>query len=369
MHQARFARPSGVASTSDGAAYVSDSASCRLRRVAPTLSVTAAAASCNTTLLELLRPSGCSSYEPPQGGDGLTASPLSGNVWYNPGGNSTSPSLPGRGEGSPARASAGAAAVASVVAAANNAEDGRSVAGRTIRQCQGSPPPARLDRAGNPRDALVVDDGLTDAPEDTGRGTTVRFSCPTSCARAGEGYGGAVWGGPSFYSDDSAVCPAVMHAGLLGGLDDRGGRAVLVARLLSGNASSEAREGSRRNNVTAGGVSGDWARGFALGLASPAEVTAQTVSGVPAGALGEGCGGIRDGQPPQEAVFGRPAGIDAWRWGNLTNEVRRPGRRGAGLRRGAGSPASFFAFSSSTGVSRRSLHRPFHRGRIPMARG
>ncbi|CAN0493606.1 unnamed protein product, partial [Ectocarpus sp. 12 AP-2014] len=33
--EARFSRPSGVASTADGAAYLSDAASCRLRRVAP----------------------------------------------------------------------------------------------------------------------------------------------------------------------------------------------------------------------------------------------------------------------------------------------------------------------------------------------
>lgn len=309
---------------------MSDVASCRLRRLAPTITVTAAPAACNTTFVEVLRPSGCSSYDPPQGGDGLTVSPLSGNIWYNSWRNLTTFLLEGGqgvdGEDDTLKGSAKAPAAAEAVDSADGVygEDRTSVAGRTIRQCQGSPPPDRLDRAGNQRDAQVVDDGLTDVPEDTGVGTTIRLACPTSCTAEGGLLTGSVRGSPDFYTDDSAVCTAAVHAGLLNdsyGYDELGSVIVVVARLLPGNASVAARKGSFANNVTAGDAPAGWVRGFALELASLAEVTTQTVAGAPVGALGKGCGDARDGQPPQEAVFDRPAGIDAWRWRNLTNEV------------------------------------------------
>lgn len=328
--QARFARPSGVTSTSDGAAYISDVASCRLRRVAPTIDFAAAPATCNTSLAEALRPSGCSSYDPPQGGDGLTVSPLSGYVWYNSWRNLTSLT-----EGTGDSAVAVAAAAAAAEAAGGYGEDYISVTGRVVRQCVGFPPPDRLDRADDERDTLVIDDGLRDVVEDTGVGTMIRLTCPTSCFDSFANYanrgGGVVRGSPEFYTDDSAVCMAAAHMGLVTtdivashSLELHGESEpaiVVVARLLPGNATAAARAGSVANNVTASDAPARWGRGFTLELASRAEVTAQTVSGIPAGALGEGCGDAVDGQPPQEAVFGRPAGIDAWRWGNLTDEV------------------------------------------------
>lgn len=325
--QARFARPSGVTSTSDGAAYISDVASCRLRRVAPTIKFVAAPATCNTTLLEVLRPSGCSSYEPPQGGDGLLVSALSGYIWYNSWRNLTSLA-----EGTGDSATAVAAAAAAEVAGGYG-EDYTSVAGRVVRQCVGFPPPDRLDRAVEERDTLVIDDGLREVFEDTGVGTTIRLTCPTSCV---DGIGvrggrGVVRGSPDFYTDDSAVCMAAVHMGLMTtntmashSLEVDGESepvVVIVVRLLPGNATAAARGGSTANNITASDAPANWGRGFALKLASRAEVTAQTISGIPAGALGEGCGDAVDGQPPQETVFGRPAGIDAWHWGSLTDEA------------------------------------------------
>lgn len=336
-------RPSSVASTADGAAYVSDAGSCRLRRVAPTVSFASAAVTCDTTLTEVLRPSGCSSYEPPQGEDGLTASPVSGNVWYNHWRNVN--------EGS------GSASEGVDVAAEtdNNgdylyAEDPEHVAGRVIRQCVGFPPPYRLDRAIDPFDALVVDDGLEVASEDTGRRTTVRISCPTSCVAAVErGHAkGKVRGSPDFYTDDSSVCMAAVHAGVLSNasaaspapvqpsVSTRGSSSssesedpdmvvVVIARLLLGNTSEAAASTlpsySSANGVLAEGAPRDMERGFALEMALPSEVTTQTIAGRPAGALGEGCGEPVDGQPPQEAVFGRLAGIDAWHTSNLTDQV------------------------------------------------
>lgn len=337
MCQARFSRPSGVASTSDGAAYLTDAASCHLRRVAPTVSFAAALATCNTTLTEVLRPSGCSSYDPPQGGDGLTTSPLSGNVWYNHWRNDSA-LLDGE---------AGAYGSGSSMATATASSDSEVDGGRAIRQCVGHPPPYLFDRADNPLDVLAVEDGLTGALEDTGVGTTVRLACPADCLGATSGVG-EVRGSSEFYTDDSAVCMAAVHAGVLTAdtpasprppaassssmwweqtpTSSSDGYVVVVARLLAGNTSDAAdlstRAGFQANGVSTGDAPGDWARGFALEAALPSELTGQTVAGRPAGPFGEGCGEVVDGQPPQEAVFGRPAGIDAWWAANITHQAR-----------------------------------------------
>lgn len=326
--------------------------------MAPTASLATSLATCSTTLTESLRPSGCSSYDPTQGGDGLTASPLSGNVWFNHWRN-VSEAL---GEGKYDEGASESARAAAEMAAADGsgdysyAEDAEFTAGRVIRQCVGFPPPYRLDRADDSYDALVVDDGLAGMSEDAGVDTTIRIACPTSCLQAvAEGQAvGDVRGSSDFYTDDSAVCMAAVHAGILstdtaasaasplppakstswsssssqesGEYDSNETVVVVIARVLPGNKSAEApytlRSGSDANNVSAGASPGDWSRGFSLELASPAEVTTQTIAGRPAGALGDGCGEVEDGQPPQEAVFRNPAGIDSWRAGNLTDEVR-----------------------------------------------
>lgn len=242
-----------------------------------------------------------------------------------------------------------AAAAATAGSAASEGDSGRA-----IRQCVGHPPPYRFDRADDPLDTLAVDDGLTGAFEDTGVGTTVRLACPADCLGATTGGGGAVRGSSDFYTDDSAVCMAAVHAGVLSAetpasprpsaaslsssmwwapspaTSAEDGYVVVVARLVAGNTSDAAvlgtRAGFEANGVSAGDAAGDWARGFALEAALPSEVTGQTVAGRPAGPLGEGCGEVGDGQPPQEAIFGRPMGIDAWWAANITDQVRSRSR-------------------------------------------
>eukprot|EP00903_Cladosiphon_okamuranus_P018631 g17149.t3 len=331
--EVRFSRPSGVASTANGVAYVSDAISCRLRRVAPTVSFAAALATCTTTLAEALRPSGCSSYDPPQGGDGLTASPLSGNVWYNYWRNISS-DVDDVEDGS----GPGTAAAAAALSGADT--------GRVIRQCVGFPPPYRFDRADEARDAQAVEDGLKGAFEDTGVGTTVRLACPIACVGAAGSTGaGSVRGSSDFYTDDSAVCMAAVHAGVLTAdtpaspqppaassssmwwespsSDETLSHVVVIARLVAGNTSDavpSTRAGSDANSVSAGAAPGDWARGFAVEVAMSGEMTGQTVAGRPAGPLEEGCGEPSDGQPPQEAVFRRPKGVDAWWPASLSDQ-------------------------------------------------
>jgi len=311
-----------VAFTADGAAYVTDSSSCRLRRVAPTASFATTLATCTTTLTEALRPSGCSSYDAPQGKDGLTASPLSGNVWYNHWRNASDFLDDDAGDES----FSGMAAAAAAAAGSTPGND----AGRSIRQCVGFPPAYRFDRADKAVDALAVDDGFAGAFEDTAVGTTVRVSCPVGCLGAAElaSSVGRVRGSPDFYTDDSAVCMAAVHAGVLTAetlasprppaassssawwatspRDEALTHVVVIATLVAGNSSDAvpaARVGSESNGVSADGAPGDWARGFAVEAAASGELAAQSVAGRPGGPLEDGCGELSDGQPSASPII------------------------------------------------------------------
>lgn len=124
----------------------------------------------------------------------MTASSLSGNVWYNHWRN-TSSELDDVADGS------GLGTASAATAAVPGADTGRA-----IRQCVGFPPPYRFDRADEAIDALAVEDGLTGSFENTGVGTLVRFACPIDCVAAiNSADAGSVRGSSEFYADDSAV--------------------------------------------------------------------------------------------------------------------------------------------------------------------
>ncbi|CAM9219332.1 unnamed protein product, partial [Choristocarpus tenellus] len=342
---AQLSRPSGVATTSDGMIYVAESASCRLRRVAPS-SLVAANATCLSRFVEALRPSGCGSYDPPVGGRGKTATSLFGNIFYNRAYGSNGTRAPGRtGDDDAGFNSEGWGGKDNQAGASPDDAAWESV-GREVKDCVGTPPVTLLDKENLNGSGLnlVVDDGLTSIKEDTGDGTEVRLSCPVGClsATTAAGSGNIVWGGGGggglrFYSDESAVCLAALHAGVLGTGDDGLGEGGVVTALLrpgtlaAGDNDTD-RAGSTSNGVTSGDVPYRWPRVFTFisrarnadgvsNSSSIAEVLAQTIAGRPMGPLGEGCGPVTDGQPPQEAVFDRPFGMDAWRPGNLTDNT------------------------------------------------
>jgi len=97
---------------------------------------------CTTSAVEVLRPSGCSSYDPPVDARDLTVSPAYGNLYYN---------YADRME--------------------KNHLDGDEPRGRSVRNCVGSPPPDKLDKhfwnSTLGGDNLVIDDGRVDVNEDT----------------------------------------------------------------------------------------------------------------------------------------------------------------------------------------------------------
>lgn len=59
-----FFDPSGLFITSDNIVHVVESASCRVRRITP-IPLAAQALTCDSTVLDIIRPSGCTSFDQP----------------------------------------------------------------------------------------------------------------------------------------------------------------------------------------------------------------------------------------------------------------------------------------------------------------
>jgi DNA-binding beta-propeller fold protein YncE len=164
--------PAGLLAAPDGAVFLSDGESCRLRRALPSR-LSAMNITCNAPLLSVLRPMGCASYDPPVGADDRTPTSLFGSIHYNRG-------------------------------AAN--------LGRVVHDCVGSPPPDILDRAPLASgQGKVVGMDVSEVREDTGAGTALTLYCPPGCSLSD----GPVLGGPLLYSDESSICATAIQAGVL----------------------------------------------------------------------------------------------------------------------------------------------------------
>jgi hypothetical protein len=129
-------------------------------------------------------------------------------------------------------------------------------------------------------------------------GTSVAITCPAGC-----GSGAAVWGS-DVYTDDSSICTAAGHAGVVDLA--RGGAAILT--VLAGESSYP---GTTRNGVTTRNW-GSWGRSFAFETRSTSPVVAASVPigcATPAVDLGLEIGGV--------VTVGCPAGCtaDAPVWG------------------------------------------------------
>ena len=91
---------------------------------------------------------------------------------------------------------------------------------------------------------LVIDDGVVDVDEDTNAGTTIKVRCPTDCLDQFFPLS-ALPKGTNYYSDDSSVCLAAQHAGVITENNHGLVQVTLERSLLSRN--STYRKGSLRN--------------------------------------------------------------------------------------------------------------------------
>ena len=79
---ASFFNPSGIFVTNDNIAYVVDAASCRVRRISPMINV-AKVVECGTTASQLIRPSGCTSFDQPLDNTGRKVTRVEADTQYS----------------------------------------------------------------------------------------------------------------------------------------------------------------------------------------------------------------------------------------------------------------------------------------------
>lgn len=287
-HEARFNKPRGVWMGAEGRVYVADTVGCRIRRIASAVQV-ARPIECRNRMVDIVRPSGCQMYDPPVGGIDLKATPVTSNYYYNY--NETFLMSEG---------------------------DGIYEEGRKVQPCVGSP---EWDiGVQSSEETLGPYEGtgwvVQDKKQDLGDQTVIRYYCPPGCqvlaqAEEANGRSSGVFG-TGYYTDESLVCAAAVHAGVI---DDGGG--IIGVRLRRNWGSRAGADsvghgrtlpGSVLNGITSDGVPDGWRRTFTIHEYPEATVEVATIAGHPNGPLENNCG-HRDGRPPQDMMFSRPTAI------------------------------------------------------------
>ncbi|RLN95529.1 hypothetical protein BBJ28_00007480 [Nothophytophthora sp. Chile5] len=280
--EATFHAPAGVAVAADGRMYTASSTDCSVRQLSPARLV-ARAVTCTTRATQVLRPSGCASYEQPVDELSLQSSPAANNIFHN---------YLQRNEFDPVL--------------------GKAASGRTLKDCTGSPPADGLvqgDLALPLRDP-ETQEVLTQLFQDVEYGATIKVSCPAGCQTASST--GLVLGS-GLYSDVSSICFAAIHSGATtatqGGL-----LTLMLKRGTLSQANASAAIGSTANGVRSLDLptsSNDRPRLFSVQPYLRPKLEVQSIAGAPAAPLGsqqDGCGFL-DTQPPLAARFQGIAGL------------------------------------------------------------
>ena len=266
--ESKFFYSSGVFVTEDSVAYVVDAVSCRVRRISP-LSSVAEPVQCSTIATDLVRPSGCTSFDQPIDKIGRKVSRVEANVQYN----YDSPYL---------------------------ADLDR---GKYIKNCVGVPPPDTLDKHFITQgDNLVVDDYRKTINEDSEQGTAILISCPASCQLSGS------IAGNHWYSEDSNVCLAAIHDGkisTIGGLIQ-----IIIQRRDYLNQTSSYVQGTTQHGISSTVIPQSVSRVFSIKRYNVSKVMVHTIAGHPSAPLESACS-FKDAQPPSLAHFNNPSGISA----------------------------------------------------------
>ena len=274
---ARFDHPHGVVQTASGRIYVSDTSSCRLRRVSSSASI-AIAATCATRLVDVVRPAGCSSYDPPLDARADRTTAKAGAMHYNYGVTYDDPQLP---------------------------SEVRET-GRLLPKCVGTPPVANGMRSTaaslGPRTSVVHES--FEHLDATDVATTIRLSCPVDC---NAGYGAVFGGLHGVYADESAICAAALHAGAIpSGVGGGAGEGQVTVTIMHGDVDSGV--AGAANSIVPRALQRAYGRSFSVKHYPIELVEVQTLAGAPAAALDRACGHL-DTWPPQEAMFNLPMGI------------------------------------------------------------
>lgn len=275
--ESTFFNPSGVFISYDGVAHIVDSASCRVRRVTP-LPMVAENVTCTTMGLEVIRPSGCTSFDQALDAIGRKVSRVEANIQYNYGW----PNVLDKDKG------------------------------KYIKNCVGSPPRDKLDKHFidnvEQGDNLVIDDYRTKVNEDSEQGMTVFVHCPAYCtgmSTVSRHVQGSKW-----YSESSSICLSAIHDGVL--LPALGGYIQIMFQrydYLAQHNLTSSTVGNRRNGITSTNITSTTHRVFNITLFHDTIYLVHTVGGHPMAPLQSGCGFSDESQPPTLALFDNPSGI------------------------------------------------------------
>lgn len=180
---ATFFNPSGIFVTNDNIAYVVDASACRVRRISPMINV-ARAVGCGSSASELIRPSGCTSFDQPLDAIGRKITRVEADTQYSYG----------------------------------YPYEGDINKGKFIKNCVGSPPPDTYDKIflANGGLNLVVDDLRVKVNEDSEQGLSMMLQCTSTCFLSNGNWkdaAGNVYGN-GWYAESSNPCLAAKHAGV-----------------------------------------------------------------------------------------------------------------------------------------------------------
>ena len=264
-----FNNPTSITITGDGVAYVSDSASCRIRRVSSTATV-AQKILCTDSLASIMRPNGCSSYNFPIDEYGLATTPIEGNIHYN---------YQFRDE--------------------FDIDLGHDFIGRSQKNCVGSPPTSVLDKKRWNETIslypfnynLVIDDNATHISENPNDGTRIIVECSENCSAEEalstvSSYTVTISdiGLTNVYPEDTQVCRAALNEDIL----DESGRGIIDVTIIS--------EDRLRDQIDTAGK-----HQFFVVSKSSQDVRIQTIGGAPTSLQGRFCG-QRDSFSPQNSM-------------------------------------------------------------------
>jgi hypothetical protein len=262
--EATLNNPASITVTINGVLFVADYTSCRIRRVSEPFKFVPQA-SCDDNLASIMRPQSCSSYNNPSDENGMTASPVEGNIYYN-----------------------------YLYKDEHHHDLGSGFIGRSLKECVGSPPKELLDKkhwndtlAEYPfNDNLVVDDMKSRVREDPNDGTRITVVCSTDCFVDGAPIDVIQLesSGINLYSESTSVCNAARNEGIL--LES--GAELVDVTVVSQAMLLQASNGPPTSQQ------------YFIVSESSREMRIQTIAGAPASLRGELCG-YQDSFPPQSS--------------------------------------------------------------------
>ena len=272
----------------DDRVYVADAASCHIRRITSVPQV-AQTVTTSATAMDVIRPSGCTSYDQALDRIGRKISRVEANVQYN--------------YGPPFEHND------------NNTMWQQNLdRGKYIKNCVGVPPPDTFDKMFVASGLnLVVDDHRVAVNEDSEAGMAIYVNCPPGSVSDWNG-GLLLVEGTGWYSDESSICAAAVHNAALN--DVTGGVVQIVVERydylnVNGTLQTQFTLGTVAYSITSTDIpTTGISRVFQPRFVASSVAIVHSIAGSPSAPLESACG-LEDAQPPQFGRMSSPQGVTA----------------------------------------------------------